>query len=155
MMIYLLRRQGLYVKNKFLLWFINCLTGTFFSFGLVSTIYLFMNMGDNSVYDRKMVLFILITLFVGWVCSFIYHFNTNLAITALLHSTVWFMLAAICYMSLFDTSIEIEALMKTMILYGATYCLGLVIFRSVSKKLNTPFRHFNEFISKLTQFITK
>ena len=143
------------MNKKIILWLVNCITGTFFSFGFVSVIYLCISAAQNTQYDRKMVTFLLITLFIGWMCSFIYHFNSKIAVTALLHGIIWFMLASISYITIFQLPIDISSLIKYMVLYGAIYWIGLSVIIAIGKKINTPFRHFNEFVAKLTQFILK
>ncbi len=143
------------MNKKVVLWLVNCITGTLFSFGFVCTVYLCISAAVESVFDRKMVTFILLTLLIGWICNFIYHFNSKIPVTALLHGIVWFMLASVCYMTIFDLPVAIDSLVKCLVLYGAIYCIGLALVISIGKKINTPFRHFNEFIAKLTQFILK
>ena len=143
------------MNKKFPIWFVNCITGTFMVFGLCEFIHIIASLLTDGIFNRNLSLFLFLVILIGWCCSFIYHFASKLLVKALLHSIVWFMLGAICYMSVFDSAIGMKSLLIVIVLYGILYFVFLTIINMISKKINTPFRHFNDFMAKITQFISK
>lgn len=137
-------------------WFYNIFAGTAVCYGLLMMLWLliFTVFGAPAI-NFQNVLYLLELVAIPWIINFIFHFNSSVVAKGIIHSVSWFMLAIILFGVNYGIALDLKLLIIIMVAFFTAYALILWAINSLSKKLNTPFRHVGEFIFRLISLIEK
>ena len=84
-----------------------------------------------------------------WIFNFIFHFSSPIITKGILHSIICFMLSVILFSANFGFVPSAQMLLICMLIFFSVYSLLLYGIVNLSKKLNSPLRHFPEWVFKL------
>ncbi len=136
--------------KKIGIWLFDTLSGIFFCTGFVMVLWIFVFLiwkfpEINFTNIAFMVEFV--SLF--WISDFIFHFSSPTVAKGILHSIICFMLSVILFSLNFGFVPSARMLIIWMLVFFSVYALLLAGLIKLSKKLNSPLRHFPEWLFKL------
>lgn len=136
--------------KKFCIWLFDTFCGLFVCSGILMCLWLiYYSIFKMPEINFKNTLFAVEFISLFWVLNFIFRFSSPILIKATLHSIICFMLSIILFAVNFNSVPKAEALLLSMVVFFSVYWLILWGVLTISKKINSPLRHFSEWIFKL------
>lgn len=136
--------------KKFGLWLYDALCGLFICTGISMCLCLIIySIFKVPEINFKNTLFLIEFIALFWLLNFIFHFTSPLIIKGTLHSIICFMLSIIVFSINFGYVPAARMLLMLMLIFFSVYWLFLWGFVRLSKKVNSPLRHFPEWLFRL------